>query len=96
MANRKHSVEVQQVLDTMKQEIATELGVEVGAEQTSRNNGRVGGQMTKKLIQLGQMKLVEEMERKSIEQYRPMKLPEMEPVFIENTTKTPENQQFLQ
>lgn len=37
-------------LDQMKYEIANEFGVELGAEQTSRANGSVGGEITKRLV----------------------------------------------
>jgi small acid-soluble spore protein A (major alpha-type SASP) len=46
--------QVNQVLDQMKYEIASELGIQTGADQTARNNGRVGGQMTKRLIQIAE------------------------------------------
>ena len=36
--------------DSYKNEIANELGIEMGPDQTARNNGRVGGQMTKNLV----------------------------------------------
>lgn len=52
-------------LERLKQEIATEMGIELGAEQTARNNGKVGGHMTKKLIALGQQRLTEMMEEES-------------------------------
>ncbi|WP_088105442.1 alpha/beta-type small acid-soluble spore protein [Halalkalibacter urbisdiaboli] len=37
-------------LESMKQEIANELGVELGADTTARANGSVGGEMTKRLV----------------------------------------------
>ena len=42
-----------QVLENLKYEIANELGIVMGADQTSRLNGTVGGEMTKRLVQLG-------------------------------------------
>jgi len=42
-----------QVLEQLKYEIANELGIEMGATQTSRLNGTVGGEMTKRLVELG-------------------------------------------
>ncbi|MCL6443913.1 MAG: alpha/beta-type small acid-soluble spore protein [Alicyclobacillus sp.] len=39
-----------QALDKMKWEIATEFGVNLGAETTSRQNGSVGGEITKRLV----------------------------------------------
>ncbi len=38
------------VLDQMKEEIANEFGVQLGADTTARANGSVGGEMTKRLI----------------------------------------------
>lgn len=37
-------------LDQMKYEIATEFGVNLGGETTSRQNGSVGGEITKRLV----------------------------------------------
>ncbi|MGD6879607.1 small, acid-soluble spore protein, alpha/beta type [Bacillus infantis] len=45
------------LLDQMKQEIANEFGVELGAETTARANGSVGGEMTKRLVALGEQQL---------------------------------------
>ncbi|MFC0473350.1 alpha/beta-type small acid-soluble spore protein [Halalkalibacter kiskunsagensis] len=42
---------VQQALDQMKYEIASEFGVQLGADATSRANGSVGGEITKRLVQ---------------------------------------------
>ena len=41
----------------MKYEIANELGVQMGPEATSRANGSVGGEITKRLVQMGQQQL---------------------------------------
>ena len=38
----------------MKYEIARELGVTLGPDTTSRLNGTVGGEMTKRLVKLGE------------------------------------------
>ena len=35
-------------------EIARELGITLGADQTSRLNGTVGGEMTRRLVELGE------------------------------------------
>lgn len=43
-----------QVLDNMKYEIARELGITLGADTTSRLNGTVGGEMTRRLVKLGE------------------------------------------
>ncbi|HAQ06724.1 MAG TPA: spore protein, partial [Bacillus bacterium] len=48
---------VQQALDQMKYEIATEFGVNLGAETTSRANGSVGGEITKRLVQMAEQQL---------------------------------------
>ncbi len=40
-------------LENLKYEIANELGISLGANQTSRLNGSVGGEMTKRLVELG-------------------------------------------
>ena len=43
--------------DQMKYEIASEFGVNLGAETTSRANGSVGGEITKRLVQTAQQQL---------------------------------------
>jgi hypothetical protein len=48
---------VEQALEQMKYEIATEFGVNLGAETTSRANGSVGGEITKRLVQMAQQQL---------------------------------------
>lgn len=45
---------VQQALDQMKYEIAQEFGVQLGADATSRSNGSVGGEITKRLVQMAE------------------------------------------
>lgn len=47
----------QQALEQMKMEIAQEFGVNLGAETTSRANGSVGGEITKRLVQMAQQQL---------------------------------------
>ncbi|RKD26742.1 spore protein [Ammoniphilus oxalaticus] len=46
-----------QALDQMKYEIAQEFGVQLGADQTSRVNGSVGGEITKRLVQFAEQAL---------------------------------------
>lgn len=46
-----------QALDQMKDSISHEFGVELGADTTARANGSVGGEMTKRLVELGQKQL---------------------------------------
>jgi hypothetical protein len=48
---------VQQALDQMKFEIAQEFGVQLGPDTTSRANGSVGGEITKRLVQMAQQQL---------------------------------------
>ena len=43
-----------QAIEQMKYEIASELGVNMGPDATSRANGSVGGEITKRLVQMGQ------------------------------------------
>ncbi|USK40338.1 alpha/beta-type small acid-soluble spore protein [Cytobacillus firmus] len=45
------------VLDQMKQEIANEFGVQLGADTTARTNGSVGGEMTKRLVAMAEQQL---------------------------------------
>ena len=42
-----------QVLNNMKYEIARELNVNLGPDTSARQNGSVGGEMTKRLVELG-------------------------------------------
>ncbi len=46
-----------QAIEQMKYEIANELGVQMGPDATSRANGSVGGEITKRLVQMGQQQL---------------------------------------
>ena len=48
---------VQQALDQMKYEIAQEFGVQLGGEASSRANGSVGGETTKRLVQMAEQQL---------------------------------------
>lgn len=45
---------VEEVVQQMKMEIAQEFGVQLGSHATSRENGSVGGEITKRLIQQAQ------------------------------------------
>ncbi|WCS68582.1 hypothetical protein Goe16_01680 [Bacillus phage vB_BsuM-Goe16] len=49
--------EAEQAMDRMKLEIANEFGVNLGADATARQNGSVGGEMTKRMIALAQQQL---------------------------------------
>jgi len=44
----------QQAIDQMKTEIAQEFGVQLGPDTTSRANGSVGGEITKRLVHMAQ------------------------------------------
>jgi small acid-soluble spore protein B (major beta-type SASP) len=46
-----------QALDQMKYEIANEFGVNLGGETTSRANGSVGGEITKRLVSFAEQHL---------------------------------------
>ncbi|WKB36754.1 alpha/beta-type small acid-soluble spore protein [Terrilactibacillus sp. S3-3] len=47
----------EQALEQMKLEIASEFGVQLGADTTSRANGSVGGEITKRLVATAQQQL---------------------------------------
>lgn len=57
MNNRLVAPSSKQVLENMKYEIARELGVTLGADTTSRMNGSVGGEMTRRLVELGKQQI---------------------------------------
>ncbi|MGM7702496.1 small, acid-soluble spore protein, alpha/beta type [Pseudalkalibacillus sp. Hm43] len=44
-------------LEQMKEETAAEMGVQLGGNTSSRANGSVGGQMTKKLVAQAEQQL---------------------------------------
>ena len=46
-----------QAVEQMKYEIANEFGVNLGADATARANGSVGGEITKRLVKMGQSQL---------------------------------------
>ena len=46
-----------QAIEQMKYEIANEFGVNLGPDATSRANGTVGGEITKRLVQMGEQHL---------------------------------------
>lgn len=48
---------VQQAIDQMKYEIASEFGVNLGPDTSSRANGSVGGEITKRLVQMAEQQL---------------------------------------
>ncbi|MBT2255966.1 MULTISPECIES: alpha/beta-type small acid-soluble spore protein [Priestia] len=64
MANNKSSNNnellvrgAEQAIDQLKYEIASEFGVNLGADTTSRANGSVGGEITKRLVQMAEQQL---------------------------------------
>ncbi|MGZ0879491.1 small, acid-soluble spore protein, alpha/beta type [Priestia megaterium] len=64
MANNKNSntnellvYSAQQAIDQMKYEIASEFGVNLGPDTTARANGSVGGEITKRLVQMAEQQL---------------------------------------
>jgi len=46
-----------QAIEKMKYEIATELGVTMGPDSTSRANGSVGGEITRRLVRMAEQQL---------------------------------------
>ena len=46
-----------QAIERMKYEIANEFGVNLGPDATSRANGSVGGEITKRLVKMGEQQL---------------------------------------
>ncbi|KKI92032.1 spore protein [Bacillus sp. SA1-12] len=46
-----------QAIEQMKYEIASEFGVNLGAETSSRANGSVGGEITKRLVAMAQQSM---------------------------------------
>ncbi len=62
MANNRSSNQLvapgaQQAIDQMKYEIASEFGVQLGADATARANGSVGGEITKRLVQMAEQQI---------------------------------------
>ena len=61
ISNRLVVPGAQNAIDQMKYEIANEFGVNLGPDTTARANGSVGGEITKRLVKMGQ----EQMSRSS-------------------------------
>ncbi|MED1564679.1 alpha/beta-type small acid-soluble spore protein [Bacillus paramycoides] len=55
--NQLASNGAQVALDQMKYEIAQEFGVQLGADTSSRANGSVGGEITKRLVAMAEQQL---------------------------------------
>ena len=47
----------QNAVDQMKYELANEFGVNLGPDATARQNGSVGGEITRRLVKLAQSNL---------------------------------------
>ena len=56
-SNRLAVPGAQQALDQMKYEIAQEFGVQLGPDASARANGSVGGEITKRLVQMAEQQL---------------------------------------
>lgn len=57
MNNKLITNSSKQIIDNMKYEIARELGVTLGPDTSSRMNGSVGGEITKRLVNLGKQSI---------------------------------------
>lgn len=60
MANSRNKLLVpgaENALNQMKEEIAQEFNVELGADTTARENGSVGGEMVKRMIHIAQQEM---------------------------------------
>ena len=60
MTNKSNRLVVpgaKEAIEQMKYELANELGVKMGPDATSRDNGSVGGEITKRLVQMGQQNI---------------------------------------
>lgn len=64
MANKNVNPNAKKALEEMKLEIANEIGVETnnkyGSNNTSYENGQLGGLMSKRLIEMGQQALLKQ------------------------------------
>ena len=58
--------QAQNVLESMKYEIAQEFGVTLGADTSSRDNGRVGGEITKRLVRMAQEQLAQQSNKSNL------------------------------
>lgn len=74
---------IEEALEQLKIETAAELGIEINENILSRDAGKIGGNITKKLIALGEMKLVEMYQSQEVK---------INPAFIPNQTINNHNQ----
>ncbi len=76
MTKRKHPPQIAEAMKKFKFEVATELGIPLNdydnGDLTSRDCGRIGGLMVKRLMELGQQVLVANYEAR--EQRKSLKL----------------------
>ena len=56
-SNKLNVPGAQQAIDQMKYEIAQEFGVQLERDSSSRSNGSVGGEITKRLVEMAQSQL---------------------------------------
>ncbi|MDR6226480.1 alpha/beta-type small acid-soluble spore protein [Desmospora profundinema] len=56
--NRLLAPQARAALDQMKSEIAQEFGVQLGPDTTSRANGSVGGEITKRLVAMAEQQII--------------------------------------
>ncbi|MCY8088737.1 alpha/beta-type small acid-soluble spore protein [Bacillus sonorensis] len=57
MMNELLILNAQAAIEQMKFEIAQEFDIQLGAETTSRANGSVAGEITKRLVQMAQQQM---------------------------------------
>lgn len=91
----RHNQQIQQILDQMKQEIATELGIEISPDMTTRNAGRIGGEMTQRLVQLGETKLLEMQNQQVNQKQFNQKHSQLTNTTLKNHSKQHSNHQQL-
>ena len=56
-SNKLNVPGARQAIDQMKYEIAQEFGVNLNSQSSSRSNGSVGGEITKRLVTMAQEQL---------------------------------------
>lgn len=54
---KKQSTTGSNVSEQMKYEVASELGVNLGPDASARQNGKVGGEMTRRLVSMAKNEL---------------------------------------
>ncbi|MFD1677849.1 small, acid-soluble spore protein, alpha/beta type [Alicyclobacillus fodiniaquatilis] len=55
--NRKVIPQATEALSQMKYEVASEFGVQLGADTSARQNGSVGGEITKRLVAFAEQQM---------------------------------------